>query len=128
MDQPNTLRNQLLDAAAVSSARHAEYKLEVKTMLADLEKQVRVERRMVIAQWLFLVLLVTVFLLIGGFKHETMTGMWFTLQGIVWLLFGAVFLLSYRFSQLKLDMLTEIKRVELAVMEMKEMVAASPKS
>jgi hypothetical protein len=120
MDQSKTLRDQLLDAAAVSSSRHAEYELEVKTMLADLEKQVRVERRRVIAQWLFLVLLVTAFLLIGGFKHETMTGMWFTLQGIVWLLFGAVFLLSYRFSQLKLDMLTEIKRVELAVMEMKE--------
>lgn len=93
-------------------------------MLADLEKQVRLERRMTIAQWLFLVALVTAFLLIGGFKHETMTGMWFTLQGIVWLLFGAVFLLSYRFSQLKLDMLTEIKRVELAVMELKETTAA----
>ena len=96
-------------------------------MLADLEKQVRVERRMVVAQWLFLVTLVTAFLLVGGFKHETMTGMWFTLQGIVWLLFGAVFLLSFRFSQLKLDLLTEIKRVELAVMEMKEIAGRSSK-
>lgn len=127
MDQSKKLRDQLLDAAAVSSVRHAEYEKEVKTMLADLEKQVRTERRMVIAQWLFLVLLVTAFLLIGGFKHETMTGMWFTLQGIVWLLFGAVFLLSYRFSQLKLDMLTEIKRVELAVLEMKEIAGRSSK-
>lgn len=120
MDQPDTLRNRLLDAAAERPARHAQYQEEVRNMLSDLEKRVRFERRIIAALWIYLVLLCTAFMLIGGFKHQTMTGMWFSIQGVFWILFGAVFLLSYRFSQLKLDMLTEIKRVELAVQELKE--------
>jgi hypothetical protein len=128
MDQSKELRNQLLDAAAAKqSARHSQYRQEVKTMLADLEKRVRFERRMVAAQWIFLVLLTTAFMMIGSYNHESMTGMWFVLQGIFWFLFGAVFLLSYRFSQLKLDMLTELKRMELAVAELKEAIAGQAK-
>jgi hypothetical protein len=118
MDPNDWLRNQLLDAAPDGSARHAEYQQEVRAMLSDLEKKVRLERRMVAGQWIFLVVLTTAFMLIGGFHHETMTGMWFGLQGVFWFLFGAVFLLSYRFSQLKLDLLTELKRLELALSEL----------
>jgi hypothetical protein len=128
MDQSRELRNQLLDAAAVEqSARHIQYQEEVKTMLANLEKKVRFERWMVAAQWIFLVVLTTAFMMIGSYNHESMTGMWFVLQGIFWFLFGAVFLLSYRFSQLKLDMLTELKRMELAVSELKEAIAGQAK-
>ena len=96
-------------------------------MLANLEKRVRFERRMVAAQWIFLVALTTAFMMIGSYNHESMTGMWFVLQGIFWFLFGAVFLLSYRFSQLKLDMLTEMKRMELSVLELKESLARDTK-
>jgi hypothetical protein len=126
--RPDALRNQLLDAAAERSPRYTQYQQEVNTMLSELEAGVRTERRMVIAQWLFLVLLCTAFNIIGGYKHETMTGMWFAIQGVFWFLFGTVFLLSFRFSQLKLDLLKEIKRVEVAVLELKELQAKSPAS
>jgi hypothetical protein len=118
------MRNQLLAAAGDGSARHQHYEREVQTMLADLEKKVRFERRIVIAQWLFITLLTTAFMMIGGYKHETMTGMWFSLQGIFWFLFGAVFLLMARFSQLQFELLKEIKRVELTTLEVKEQLAA----
>ena len=93
-------------------------------MLSNLEKRVRYEGRIVVAQWIFIVLLTTAFMLIGGWKHETMTGMWFGLQGVFWFLFGAVFLLMHRFSQLNLALLKEIKRVEVAVLELKESLPA----
>ncbi len=124
MDQRDTLRNQLLNAAAERSARHTQYQQEVQLMLSDLEKKVRIEGRMVAAQWIFLVFLTTAFMLIGGWKHETMTGMWFSLQGIIWFLVGTVFMLMHGFNRLKLDMLKEIKRVELSVLEVKESIAA----
>lgn len=127
MDQPERLRNQLLEAAAERPARHILYEREVHAMLSDLEKQVRWEGRMVVAQWLFMVVLTTAFMLIGGYQHETMTGMWFSIQGVFWFLFGAVFLLSFRFNQINLNLLTEIKRVELAVLELKESLAAQAK-
>ena len=118
------LRNQLLNAAAERPARHTQYQQEVQVMLSDLEKKVRFEGRITAAQWIFLVFLSTAFLLIGSYKHQTMTGMWFVMQGIFWFLFGAVFLLMHRFSRLNLDLLKEIKRVELAVLELKESLQA----
>jgi hypothetical protein len=124
MDLTESLRNQLLDAAAERPARHAQYQQEVQAMLSDYEKKVRLEGRMVVAQWIFVVLLTTAFMLIGGYKHETMTGMWFVMQGIFWFLFGAVFLLMHRFNQLNLALLKEIKSVELAVLEVKESLQA----
>ena len=98
-------------------------------MLSALEARVRIERWMVIAQWIFLVLLTTAFMLIGGYHiDKSSVALWFCIQGVFWFLFGTVFLLSARFSQLKLDLLTEIKRVELAVLEVKELQAKSPPS
>jgi hypothetical protein len=120
MDPTDALRNKLLDAAAELPARHTQYQKEVQLMLSDLEKRVRFEGRIVAAQWIFLVLLTTAFMLIAGWKHQTMTGMWFGLQGLFWFLCGAVFLLMHRFSQLNLALLKEIKRVEVTVLELKE--------
>src|SRR5215217_8080879 len=94
--QHETLRNQLLDAAAKRSPRYTQYRHEVNTMLADLETRVRIERRMVIAQWLFIVVLTTAFMLIGGYHIDKSTaGLWFGILGVFWFLFGAVFLLSF---------------------------------
>jgi len=96
-------------------------------MLSDLEASVRLEKRMVIAQWLFIVALTTAFMLIGGYHiDKSSMALWFCIQGVFWFLFGTVFLLSARFSQLKLDILKEIKRVELAVQEVKESLAKPP--
>jgi hypothetical protein len=125
MDRTEELRNKLLEAAADRPARRTQYQQEVEAMLSDLEKKVRWEARIIAAQWIFLVFLTTSFMLIGGFKHQTMTGMWFSLQGILWFLFGAVFLLMHRFNRLTLDLLKEIKGVELAVLELRE--SAPPK-
>jgi len=127
--QPESLRNQLLDAAPERSARYTRYQQEVNAMLSQLEARVRLEKRMVIAQWIFVVLLTTAFMLIGGYHIDKSTAaLWFCIQGVFWFLFGTVFLLSARFSQLKLDLLKEIKRVELAVLEVKETLAKSPPS
>jgi hypothetical protein len=122
MDRTESLRNQLLDAAAERPARHTQYQEEVALMLSQFEKRVRWEGRIVAAMWIFLVILCTAFNLIGGWKHQTMTGMWFGMQGLFWFLFGAVFLLMHRFNMLNLAMLKEIKRVEVAVLELKESV------
>jgi hypothetical protein len=133
--QSETLRNQLLDAAAERSPRYTQYQQEVKTMLSNLEARVRFERWMVIPQWIFVVLLTTAFMLIGGYPilgghhiDKAPLGLWFCIQAVFWLLLGTVFLLGLRFSQLKLDLLTEIKRVEVAVLEVKESLAKSPPS
>jgi hypothetical protein len=124
MDRNDTLRDRLLDVAAERSARHTQYQKEVQLMLSNLEKKVRFEGRIVVAMWLFLVLLTTAFMLIGGFKHQTMTGIWFGIQAVFWFLFGVVFLVMHHINRVRLEMLTEIKRVESTVLEMKEVLEA----
>ena len=106
------LRNQLLDAAANGSPKHSQYRKEVETMLSHLETAVRREKWTVGIQWVFVVLLSTGFMLIAGFHIDKSTAaLWFAIQAVFWFLFGTVFLLSARFSQLKLDLLKEIKQV-----------------
>jgi hypothetical protein len=130
MDQPeHTMRKQLLDAAGNGSSRHAQYQREVDAMLSAFESRVRMERRMVTALWIFLVLLCTSFMLIAGFHIDKSTAaLWFGIQAVFWLLFGMVFLLMARFNQINLDLLKEIKRVELAVQELKDSLAGPPKA
>ena len=121
MDQPDTLRNHLLDAAAERPTRHSLYREEVEAMLSEFEARVRKEKWMVGIQWIFLVLLCTAFMLIAGFHiDKTTAALWFAIQAVFWFLFGMVFLFMARFNQLNLVLLKEIKRVELAVQELKE--------
>lgn len=97
-------------------------------MLSDLEASVRKEKGMVAAQWIFLVLLCTAFNLIAGFHiDKASAALWFAIQAVFWFLFGMVFLLMARFNQIKLDLLKELKRVELAVLELKETIAPPQK-
>ena len=103
-------------------------------MLSALEARVRTEKWMVIPQWLFMVVYTTAFMFIGSYQimgghhDKSPLALWFCIQAVFWLLIGAVFLLGLRFSQLKLDLLTEIKRVELAILELKESQGKTPPS
>jgi len=130
-----TLRNQLLDAAAERSPRHSQYQKDVNTMLSAYEARVRKERWMVGAVWIFIIFLTTTFMLIGGYHivggnpvDKSALSLWFCIQAVFYLLFGIVTFLSFRFDQLKLDLLTEIKRVELAILELKESQGKTPPS
>ena len=130
-----TLRNQLLDAAAERSPRHSQYQQEVNSMFSAYEARVRKERWRVGAVWIFLVALTMGFMFIGGYHivggnpvDKSALSLWFCIQAVFWLLFGIVTFLSFRFDQLKLDLLTEIKRVELAILELKESQGKTPPS
>ena len=97
-------------------------------MLSKFEARVRKEKWVVGAQWIFLVLLCTAFMLIAGFHIDKSTAaLWFAIQAVFWFLFGVVFLLMARFNQIELALLKEVKRVELAVMELKESLAPPQK-
>jgi hypothetical protein len=70
------------------------------------------------ATWIFVVILSTVFLVIGGQRHETLTGLWFGILACFWLTFGATVLISQNTNQRSLAMHEELDAVKRQLREL----------
>jgi hypothetical protein len=117
------LRSNLLSQQQPSGVRLEAYRKEVAAMLDQNEVSLRRERKFTGIMWVYLVLLCTGFMVIGGLRPNTSLGVWFGVMAVFWLLFGAVFLLKYFINQTRVETLKEVKKVELEVMELKELLS-----
>jgi hypothetical protein len=70
--------------------------------------------------WIYLVLVATGFMVIGGLRPNTPLGTYFTAQAGVWLLIGAVFLLSHLINKARFELLKELKGIELRLLTLEE--------
>ena len=118
------LRSGLLSQQQPREERLEAYRTEVEAMLDQNEEGLRRERKYVGIMWVYLVLLCTVFMVIGGLKPNTSLGVWFGVMAVFWLLMGAVFLLKHFVNRARVETLKEVKKVELEVMELKEWLRA----
>jgi hypothetical protein len=121
MDRNNDekVRKGLLAQVAPDPARLEDYEMEVRAMIDKKARALKRERRVSSSMWLFLVVLSTTFLLLGG-RAEGDLRLWFGIQACFWFLFGAVFVLRYFLNRNRLEFLTEIKGLELRVAELAE--------
>ena len=120
--EPNddTLRDRLLAQVEPDPDRLAHYREEVRIMLEKKERGVRWQQWTSIANWLFVVLLMTAFMVVGGMSGKVPN--WFMpyVLGLVLLIGGAVQLLSYHINRAHFTLLKEIKGLELQVRELKD--------
>jgi hypothetical protein len=72
--------------------------------------------------WVFLVIMITLFMLLAGNIHDTAKGMSLVLNGLVFLIFGVVFLLQNNINQASLKLQEKLLEIELHLAEMKEMM------
>lgn len=72
--------------------------------------------------WVFLVIMITLFMLIGGRMHDTARGISMVLNGLVFLVGGVVFLLQNTITQANLKLQEKLLEIELRLAEMKEMM------
>ena len=84
------------------------------------ERGLRRERRYSAVIWLFLVATCTGFMIISGTHATTTLGVWFAVLACFWMLFGAVELLKYFINRARVDLLREVKGLELRVLELQE--------
>jgi hypothetical protein len=115
------LREHLLSQQKVPDDRLDKYRLEVRMLLEKKEKAVSREKKMTSALWVYLVLLSTAFLAIGGMRHDTMQGLWFGILACFWFAFGSVFLFKYFMNRDKLEILKELKGIELHLVEIQHL-------
>jgi hypothetical protein len=59
-------------------------------------------------------------MLIGGAHSNTTRGLWFGVLACFWLLVGAVELLKHFINRARVDVLREVKGLELRILELQE--------
>ena len=94
------------------------YREEVAALLAKNEKGLRRERRVVVRLWIFVVAVSVCFLTAGGMYIDTPKGPWFGTLACFWFLFGAVETVRYFVNRARVDILKEVKQVQLQVLEL----------
>ncbi len=88
--------------------------------IAKREKRHRISKLVTGGLWIYLVLLSTIFLVIGGMHAETLKGIYFTALACFWLLSGAVYLGRLWVDRLRLDIERQNK---LRSLEQAEIIA-----
>lgn len=115
------MKEQLLAQEAFDPEKQ-KYRQEVEKML---EKQIRAHRReriIIRPLWIYIVLLCTIFMFIGGFSADPNKKIWFGILACFWLLFGVVFLLRYFINYNRLEILKELKAMQMRIEELHEKV------
>jgi hypothetical protein len=116
------LRESLLSQQDVSSQRLDKYRTEVNMLLEQKERSVLLEKRVTSGAWVFLVVLSTAFIVLGGMRNDTLTGIWFGILACFWLVLGSTFLVRQQLNQRELVLFKELKGLELRVLELRKVV------
>ena len=109
---------ELLLSRLPQSANLAAYQKEVMSLLAENEKKLRRNKWTVVRVWTFVVLISVPFLWMAGAHFNTAEGNWFL--GLVgfWVLFGAIEIAKYEHKQGRVELLKELKQVQLQILQL----------
>jgi len=115
-------RRNLIGQLVPEPGRLERYRQEMTQMLEKNEQGLRRERRWTIVLWLYGVALMTAYLLVSGFYHPTPERSWMAgLAGIAGvLLYGAIMIVRVLVNQARIELLKELKQIELHVLELDE--------
>jgi hypothetical protein len=117
MEQNESIRELLLSRLP-QSANLAAYQKEVTSLLAENEKKLRRNKWTVVRVWIFVVVVSAPFLWMAGTHFNTAEGNWFL--GLVgfWVLFGAIEIAKYEHNQGRVELLKELKLVQLQILQL----------
>jgi len=113
----DSLREQLL-ARLPQPANLAAYREGVASMLEKNEKKLRRERRVVIELWVFVIAVSVPFLWMGAQRMDTVLGPYFMSLVCFWFLFGLVYFVGHSVNRSKVEILKEVKQLQLQVLEL----------
>jgi hypothetical protein len=113
----------LLLSRLPQSADLAAYQKEVTSLLAQNEKMLRRNKWTVVRVWIFVVVVSVPFLWMAGTHFNTAEGNWFL--GLVgfWVLFGAIETAKYEHKQGRVEILKELKQVQLQILQLHALVS-----
>jgi hypothetical protein len=118
MEHRNEAIGELLLSRLPRPANLAAYQQEVTSLLADNEKRLRRNKWTVVRVWIFVVAVSGPFLWMAGRHFDTPQGNWYLGLACFWVLFGAVEVFKYVVQQGRVELLKEIKQIQLQVLEL----------
>jgi hypothetical protein len=118
MERRNEAIGELLLSRLPRPANLAAYQQEVTSLLADNEKRLRRNKWTVVRVWIFVVAVSGPFLWMAGRHFDTPQGNWFLGLACFWVLLGAVEVFKYVVQQGRVELLKEIKQIQLQVLEL----------
>ena len=95
----------------------AAYQEQVKSLLERNEKALRQKKWTVVRVWIFVVAVSIPGLWVAGTHFNTPQGNWFLALTLFWVLFGALEVAKYAIDQAKVELLKEVKQLQLQVLE-----------
>jgi hypothetical protein len=109
-------RERLLAQQQLPGEHLAKYRMEVDVILEKKAKAVARERTLMRWAWSYLVVLSTAFVVISGFRNDSVQGLWFCVMACFWLLLGSTFLTKQLMNQHALETLEALKRLEVQLL------------
>ncbi len=103
-------------------AKLATYAKEVQAMLEKNERQLRFQKWYAGTIWIFVVALGTSFLVVGGQRGDTPVGAFLGIIACFFMIGTAVELVKYFINRSRVEVLREVKGLELQLLEIKEIL------
>lgn len=117
MDRNESISERLLSRLP-RPANMAAYQEEVTSLLAENENKLRRNKWTVVRVWIFVCVVSVPALWMAGANFNTAAGNWF-LGGVgFWVLFGAIEVAKYEQNQTRVELLKELKQVQLQILEL----------
>jgi hypothetical protein len=110
--------SELLLSRLPQSANLAAYQKEVTSLLTENEKKLRRNKWKVVRVWIFVVVVSAPFLWMAGTHFNTPEGNWFLGLVCFWVLFGAIEIAKYEHKQGSVEVLKELKQVQLQILQL----------
>ena len=126
--KPATLRDRLLAHVEPAPDRLARYRLEVQTMIERHEATLRRQKWYAGGVWVFVVLLATTFLVLGATRGGAPDWFWPATTALMLLIGAAVELIKYFLNRFRVEVLKEIKGLDIQVRELKEQLQGGGRS
>lgn len=120
-NKPELLRKRLLELNQPPHEKLILYHQETQAMLERMQRGLKREQWGMWALWIYAVLFVTAVIMIIGFRGRTPE---LTVLGVAFMLviYGAVEIVKHAVNRSRVEVLTELKQLQLQVLELEEQV------
>lgn len=119
-DPKSEFRRRLFSQDERSDELYKTYKQRVDTMLRKEIRALRREQWITHPLWIYIVLICTAFLLIGGYSKDATYKLWFGIVACFWIIIGVAFFIKHLINRNRVELLKEIKEIQLQILELKE--------
>lgn len=117
MEHRSEAISELLLSRLPRPANLGTYQEEVRSLLAENEKKLRQDKGTVVRVWIFVIAVSVPCLWMAGAHFNTPQGNWFLGTTYFWVLFGAIEIAKYASRQGRVELLKELKQIQLQVLE-----------